>query len=60
MKKSQQRVSMMNKDEGAIDEGFFDSFLNLVVKKECPAGKAIEKKSCIFYKFIYTVSNNKF
>jgi len=34
----------MNKDEGAIDEGFFDFFFHLEGKKKCPAGEAIEKK----------------
>ena len=51
MKKLYQRVSIFNKDEGAIYEGFFGLvickvkrfFLNLVVKKKRPAGKAIEK-----------------
>jgi len=33
MKKSNQRVSRINKDEGAIDEGFFAYFFHLEGKK---------------------------
>ncbi len=45
MKKSYQRVSRVNKDEGTIDEGFFGFFFYLGEKKKRPAGEAIEKNS---------------
>ena len=38
-----QRVLSYNKDEGAIDEGFFGFFFGLEAKKKRPAGEAIEK-----------------